>query len=128
MLVELYWFPVKERIANKICMFVFKYLNHSAPQYLQDIVIPYKKERSLRSENKNLTEMYPARQKRTGERSFAFNAGKYWNLMPKELRLTRKVNRFKFNQIYRSFIRKCCKIQTLSLSDGPENGAHLVIS
>ena len=36
---------------------------------------------------KNLIEKYPARQKRTEERSFAFNAGKYWNLLPKELRL-----------------------------------------
>ena len=48
MLVELHWLPVKERIVYKICLFVFKCLNHSAPQYLQDLVIPYKKERSLR--------------------------------------------------------------------------------
>ena len=65
------------------------------PQHLQDLVIQYKKKRSLRSENKNLTEKYPARQKRTGERSFVFNAGKYWNLVLKELRLTRKIDRFK---------------------------------
>ena len=79
----------------KICLFVFKCLNHSAPQYLQYLVIPYKQERSLRSANTNLIEKYPAVQKRTGERSFAFNAGKYWNLLPKELRLTRKIDRFK---------------------------------
>ncbi len=38
---------------------------------------------------------YPVRQTRTGERSLAFNAGKYWNLLPKELRLTRKIDRIK---------------------------------
>ena len=132
MLVELHWLPVKERIVYKICLFVFKCLNHSAPQYLQDLVIPILssqvvslplqsviqevgnfcaaidtlidqdalshtriKERSLRSQNKNLIDKYTAMQKRTGERSFAFNAGKYWNLLQKELRLTRKINRFK---------------------------------
>ena len=68
---------------------------HNSSQYLQDLVIPYKKERSLRSQNKNLIEKYPAMQKRTGERLFAFNAGKYWNLLPKELKLTRKINKFK---------------------------------
>ena len=76
MLVELHWLPVKERIIYKICLFVFKCLNHSAPQYLQGLVIPYKQERSLHSANTNLIEKYPAVQKRTGERSFAFNAGK----------------------------------------------------
>ena len=70
MLVELHWLPVKERIAHKICLFVFKCLNHSAPKYLQDLVIPYKKKRSLRSENKNLIEMYPAMKKRT-ERDYS---------------------------------------------------------
>ena len=40
MLVELHWLPVKERIIYKICLFVFKCLDHSAPQYLQDLVIP----------------------------------------------------------------------------------------
>ena len=76
-------------------MFVFKCLDHSAPQYLQDLVIPYKQERSLRSAIKNLIEKHPAVQKRTGERSLAFNAGKHWNLLPKKLRLTRKIDRFK---------------------------------
>ena len=89
MLIELHGLPVKERIVHKICLFVFKCRNHSAPQYLQDLVIPYKKERSLRSENKNLIEKYPAVQKRIGEKSFAFNTEKYWNLLPKDFRLTR---------------------------------------
>ena len=97
MLAELHWLPVKERIIYKICLFAFKCLDHSAPQYLQDLIIPYKQERSLRSANKNLIEKYAAVQKRTaaGKRSFAFNAGKYWNLLPKELRFTRKIDRFK---------------------------------
>ena len=43
----------------------------------------------------SLIEKHPAMQKRTGERSLAFNAGKYWNLLPKELRLTRMIDRFK---------------------------------
>ena len=51
MLVELHWLPVKGRIVYKICLFVFKCLNHSAPQYLQDLVIPYKQKCSLHSQN-----------------------------------------------------------------------------
>ena len=100
----------------KICLVVFKCVNNSAPQYLQGLVIPYKKERLLRSEDTRLIEKYPARQKRTGERSFAYNAGKYWNQLPKELRRTKRIDKFK-SELKIFLFKNTKKIQVFHLSE-----------
>ena len=80
----------------KICLFVFKCLDQSAPKYLKDLVTPKRLcDKSLRSDEQNLLDKFIVTQKRTGERSFAFNAAKFWNMLPLKLRLTGGLEPFK---------------------------------
>ena len=53
-LKELHWLPIEQRIKFKILLITFKALNKQAPNYIIDLLIPYKPSRSLRSSTKNL--------------------------------------------------------------------------
>ena len=53
-LKALHWLPVKYRIQYKALLLVFKAINNMAPQYLQDLLHPYKQTRDLRSGSKGL--------------------------------------------------------------------------
>ncbi len=51
-LKQLHWLPVTFRIDYKINLLCFKALNDLAPQYLTELLVPYKKDRVLRSASK----------------------------------------------------------------------------
>ena len=46
-LMELHWFPVKERVEFKILLFTCKVVNGMAPVHLQDLLVLYRPRRSL---------------------------------------------------------------------------------
>ena len=48
---SLHWLPVIYRSQYKILMYTFKALQVTAPQYLEEVVLPYQPTRSLRSES-----------------------------------------------------------------------------
>ena len=52
LLKELHWLPIEQRIKFKILLITFKALNKQAPNYITDLLIPYKPSRSLRSSTK----------------------------------------------------------------------------
>ena len=94
-LMELHWLPVEARIIYKICLLVFKCVNDSAPKYLQDMVIPYSPDIALRSAEKKLLKPWKAKQKRAGERSFAYAAPNLWNKLPYDLKCCESLQIFK---------------------------------
>ena len=54
LLKELHWLPIEQQIKFKILLITFKALNKQAPNYITDLLRPYKPSRSLCSSTKNL--------------------------------------------------------------------------
>ena len=73
-LKHLHWLPVSFRIDYKITLLCFKALNNLAPQYLTDLLIPYKQNRDLRSCNKAQLEKPITKGKEYGDRAFSYAA------------------------------------------------------
>ena len=93
-LVELHWLPVEFRIQFKIILQVFKSLNGMAPKYLTE-KSQLKKNRGLRSDNKNLLKIPTARLKSYGDRAFSVAGPSLWNDLPDHLRLVSNPDTFK---------------------------------
>ena len=70
-MMELHWFPNRERINYKIIMWVFKCLHNMALQYLCTLFRIKENKRDLRSSSKTLLLEIPLANRRTyGDRSF----------------------------------------------------------
>jgi len=80
-LQQLHWLPVKARIDFKILT-----LHHIAPNYLSELIVPYKPTRSLRSAGQNLLVIPKSNTKTYGDRSFEIYGSKLWNSIPTDLR------------------------------------------
>ena len=53
-LYKLHWLPVKQRIAYKVLLVVYKAMNGIGPEYSSDLLIPLISNRQLRSSSQNL--------------------------------------------------------------------------
>ena len=83
-LIDLHWFPIRNRIIFKILLLVYKSLNAKAPS--SDLLSFRRSSYSLRSvSNGDLVE--PSSNMRTyGDRSFVVCAPRLWNSLPLSIR------------------------------------------
>ena len=54
---DLHWLPVKERIQFKVILLTWKALHGEAPSYIEEMLIPKKSARNLRSAQESLLEV-----------------------------------------------------------------------
>ena len=95
LLKELHWLPIEQRIKFKILVIIFKALNKLAPNYITDLLIPYKPSRSLRSSTKNLLTKPVFNLKSNSGRSFVLAAAVLWNDLPQSIKDSQSVETFK---------------------------------
>ena len=82
-----HFLPVKLRIEFKIALLVYKCFNHSAPTYLQNLVLPKVSLQSLRvSDDKHLLQTPKLYQQDYKNRQFSIVAPQIWNSLPHEIR------------------------------------------
>ena len=91
----LHWLPVKRRIVYKILLYIFKAQHNLAPTYLSNLIEPYTKPRSLRSESQLLLKTPRSRLKSAGDRAFCVIGPKLWNYLPIHLKKAESLNEFK---------------------------------
>lgn len=96
-LYSLHWLPVEQRITYKLLLLTFKALNGLAPEYICDLLEPYKPCRSLRSSAQNLLKEPSFRLKTYGARSFQCAAPRSWNHLPNSMRTVTNLQTFKKN-------------------------------
>ena len=95
-LVELHWLPVNARIDYKILLFTYKALNDLGPAYISNMLHFKQHKRDTRSSSDVLLLDPPTTNFITwGDRAFAFNAVKQWNILPLELRSSQTLSAFK---------------------------------
>ena len=99
-LKDLHWLPVQQRIDHKLLTIVYKCINGTAPQYLQDIIKAKTVSREgLRSQSLNAIELEIPRvtRKTFAARSFSVRGPSIWNTLPTELRQSKSEEIFKAN-------------------------------
>ena len=84
-LKSLHWLPVEQRIQFKVILLTFHAIHKNAPSYLNDLLMPYKPTRSLRSEDRNLL-VVPRTNQKYGNRAFSVCGPQLWNGLPDSLR------------------------------------------
>ena len=98
-LIQLHWLPIRQRIAFKILLLVYKALNGQAPNYLSELISfrSHSYAHNLRStQDKLLLKLPHLRTKVTlGDRAFSCAAPKLWNKLPLEIRKAPTVTIFK---------------------------------
>ena len=93
-LKELHWLPVRERIQFKLLILTWKSLNGIAPEYLSNLLVPYKPTRALRSSDKHLL-LVPRTLSSLGDRAFSAIAPSLWNSLPLDIRCCDSFQLFK---------------------------------
>ena len=96
-LKELHWLPIRERIQFKLCLFVFKCLNNTAPGYLCNLLSRYVPRRALRSANDITRLNVPRTNKVLGQKSFSVAGPRSWNNLPRTIRETDNISHFRCN-------------------------------
>ena len=91
----LHWLPVRARIEYKIALLCFNALHSRSPQYIEDLLVPYKPSRQLRSSNNNFLSVPKTRLKGYGDRTFSKFGPKTWNSLPLFVRSVYSVESFK---------------------------------
>ena len=91
---DLHWLPVKQRIKFKLLLTVYKCINGMAPRYLQNKLNQCNNSK-LRSSNMKLLKVPKSITKSYGDRRFSVADPKYWNLLPKDIRLSPSLDIFK---------------------------------
>jgi hypothetical protein len=92
---KLHWLPIKLRINYKILLITYKALNGIAPDYISNLLTPYKPARSLRSSGQNLLFTPNSNTATYGDRAFSISAPKLWNTLPQNIRNADNINSFK---------------------------------
>jgi hypothetical protein len=92
---ELHWLPIEKRIEYKILLITFKSRHSLAPQYINEMIMPYPTPRPLRSADENYIAIPQSRTKTYGDRAFSVAAPKLWNRLPDELRESNELEHFK---------------------------------
>ena len=75
---KLHWLPVNQRIVYRILLVTYKALNGLAPSYIRDMLQPLKA-MNLRSSTKRFLSVPPVKLVNNGQRSFSYDAPKFWN-------------------------------------------------
>ena len=95
LLQELHWIPFQKHVIFKTCVYVYKILHNSAPNYLEDIISLYKPARYLRSMTDKTLLTIPRNVLSVGEKSFSTSASRNWNNLPCSLRECPSLDTFK---------------------------------
>ena len=96
LLNTLHWLPIRERIKYKLCMYIYKCLNGTAPQYLVDF-ITYKPKGTRFTRSSMDTTLLTSQYARTsiGDKSFCISGPSLWNSLPKNIREAHTLSGFK---------------------------------
>ena len=92
---SLHWLPIIYRSQYKICMYIFKALHGTAPQYLEELVVQYQQTRSLRSESGAFLAVSTTRGVTYGNRCFRKAAATLWNNLPVTIKKCKSLDTFK---------------------------------
>lgn len=95
LLKQLHWLPIRQRIKFKHCCLAHKALYGASPSYLAEKFKVYCPNRQFRSEGKGLLVVPRFRKIRTGGKTIAYLALKYWNTLPEDLRKCPSLFRFR---------------------------------
>ncbi|XP_072023050.1 uncharacterized protein [Amphiura filiformis] len=96
LLASLHWLPVKDRIAFKTLLYIFKSLNDQAPSYLTDCITIYESGRpGLRSAADTTRLAIPRNHRVVGGGAFSIAGPKLWNNLPSSIRSCPTVSSFK---------------------------------
>ena len=87
--------PVIYRSQYNILMYTFKAFQGTAPQYLEELVVPYQPTRSLRSESGAFLAVPTIRGVTYGNRCFRKAAATLWNNLPVTIRKCKTFDTFK---------------------------------
>ena len=90
-MTELHWLPVRQRIAFKILVLIYKCLHNATPEYLKDLTVTLTPTRSgLRSGSTKATRLLipKTKCKTFADRSFSVATLTLWNSLPESLRLS----------------------------------------
>ena len=81
--------------SQKILLIIYKTLNNAGPDYIHDILKPYRPPRDLRSVSQELLAVPRHSTETYGARSFAVAGPKLWNELPLHIRKSQSTNQFK---------------------------------
>ena len=95
LLASLRWLPVAQRIDFKMLLLTFKALNSRAPLYLKELIIPYRPNRALRSQNAGLLVVPTVSKARLGGKAFSYRAPLLWNQLSPWVREADSLSTFK---------------------------------
>ena len=87
MLNDLHWLKLNQRIVFKILLLTHKFFMNIAPAYFSDILF------IIDCEERLLNVIYL--HSKHGKRSFSFCAPRYWNCLPRDIRLLNDTTKFK---------------------------------
>ena len=85
-LEQLHWLPVSHRIHFKLLLLCYKCLNGDGPQYLTELLEPYKPQRTLRSSSANMLVIRKTSLKTFGDRAFSVTVPRLWNELPNSVK------------------------------------------
>ena len=91
----LHWLLVAQLITFKILTLTYQALHGQAPEYLKELIVPYKPARALRSADANLFDVPPSCLCSCGDRSFVFAGPSVWNSLPRTIRAAETLQGFK---------------------------------
>ena len=94
LLRTLHWLPVQHRITYKIAALTHSTLQTKQPSYLNDLMLPYKPTRSLRSSDQRLLTI-PRSHLHLTDQSFHVASPIVWNSLPLHLRLVSDTKQFR---------------------------------
>ncbi len=105
---DLHWLPIKQRIIFKVLLLTYKVIHGMCPDYMKQMIRVHQPPRKLRSgEGQMLLCVPKARLVTYGFRSFTKVAPEHWNALPKTIRLSSTVEKFK-SQL-KTYLFKQCK-------------------
>ena len=91
--IKINWLPTKERVAQCICVNIFKFFNKMSPQYMSEIFHPSHSRYNTRMATVKLN--LPFRQSCLGQKTISYLGPNTWNNLAAETKLRRSVNTFK---------------------------------
>ncbi len=94
-LSQLKWMPVTQRIKYKLNVLTWKALNRQAPDYISSLISERDQGIDLRSGKSKVLNVPKTKLKTMGDKAFSVAAPKSWNLLPKTLRMSGKLQSFK---------------------------------
>ncbi len=92
---DLKWLPVNHRIKYKLNLLTWKALNGQAPEYISELLCERDIDRDLRTGNSKVLHVPKSNLKTMGDKAFCVAAPKTWNLLPRTLRMTMKLQSFR---------------------------------